>query len=303
MCRGIKNISLDQFAAEGEYEMKDISIGSEYLISLKFIVNEIIGSPKAKTRQKLGRLLSQKEKKNEKPESPNAVSPRERRLYKSRKPARKSEEFLDSGLPKRRRRRINKDVEDDENKEKRRKKRRRGKKDDENTNVVSPRRKKKKRTRTKKEDDSKQSEESKKSKESKEILSCDSPIEIKKNRRKKREPKEKENSVIPETKINKRRVESKKIPSKNEIPEKITIIPQISKTLSKRTLIVPTSPRTIILQPLGGQPCKKLFGVPLEVVMEQQKDTHPSLDIPVFFASADKIIREKGLKNSNFLFL
>jgi len=54
-----------------------------------------------------------------------------------------------------------------------------------------------------------------------------------------------------------------------------------------------TKRRTVVLQPIGGTQTK-LFGVPLEEVMERQKVAYPDLEVPVFFVTAAKIIKEKG---------
>ena len=98
-------------------------------------------------------------------------------------------------------------------------------------------------------------------------------------KQKKEKPKKKEPLV---------EVKEKK---ETEIP---TVVLRDKECSDKDKDLDDTKRRTVVLQPIGGTQTK-LFGVPLEEVMERQRVTYPDLEVPVFFVTAAKIIKEKGI--------
>lgn len=55
------------------------------------------------------------------------------------------------------------------------------------------------------------------------------------------------------------------------------------------------SGKKVILKPLGETTKKKLFGLPLDEVMEAQKEQYPKLTVPYFFSEAGQLVRKEGL--------
>lgn len=118
--------------------------------------------------------------------------------------------------------------------------------------------------------------------------SSSSPKE-KKVKREKSEP-EKPSEPVPES--SPAPLSDHSVQSDTEPPLRSDADTSAEKALTSAKKRESATKRTVILQPIGNS--KRLFGVALEEVLENQKSSHPDLTVPIFFVTAAKIIREKG---------